>query len=214
MATQKLRASYSGWKDGDLLLHAENVHASLTENPELKDLWPAAVPFTPELKVAIDTFREAFTAALRRDLDKIALRKANRAELVTILSTMARQLETLAVNNPHLIMKSGFDTRRPYGSNAVHVALGAPVISLKHGDFPGDITGRTPRMKGAGSFEMHSNEGDPSNEAGWKPQGVFIRASRMEMKGLEGGKVYWFRARAIGTKGVGPWSDPISLRAL
>lgn len=214
MKVVKVSAAFSRYRDGNLLLFAENVLAAFIANTALTELYPPSVASIAELRQAIDAFRIGYTAALSKGTDRIAIRNERRVDLVRVLTTMAHQVETLAVKTPSVIVNSGFEASRPYGSSSHHGGVDAPRLSLKHGDFPGIIIASSPQVQRAVSLEMQITEGDPSNQEGWKFQGVHTKASRMEIGNLESGKVYWFRARGHGAAGPGPWSDPVCLRAL
>lgn len=36
----------------------------------------------------------------------------------------------------------------------------------------------------------------------------YRRRAKAEVEGLSSGKQYWFQVCAVGTAGLGPWSDP------
>jgi hypothetical protein len=54
MPTQKICASFYGWKDGDILIQAENVYTAFNNNTELAENWLSTVASPAELMEATD----------------------------------------------------------------------------------------------------------------------------------------------------------------
>lgn len=76
------------------------------------------------------------------------------------------------------------------------------------GDAEGRVILRWKSIKGAKSYEIQVSV-DPITTTSWKAAdpSVSTKAS-VTLDGLPSGGRCWFRVRAIGSAGAGPWSDP------
>jgi hypothetical protein len=210
----KLKVDFTHAKVPELIIGAEAVLGPWINHPAIQEPRPSFLPTPDQLKQAIDELRRTYNAALKRDQDQIKLRDRAAEALKVHLYAIAHFYETGAVTDPRFLINTGFEELPPPTSSSNAMLEAPSILSLKHGQFPGVIIAKASRTHGAGSYEMHIAEGDPTVESNWKYQGVHMHCSAMEMKDLEGGKVYSFRVRAIGPKGAGPWSPPGTLRAL
>jgi hypothetical protein len=207
-----LKVDFSRFKDPQLIVQGRSVVAGMTTHPALTGPLPGFMPNTETVKAAIDMLEDAYNAALTRDVQKVAARKEARKAVEVLLQTVAKFYETAAISDRHLLNNTGYELRRE--GKIYNNPLETPVsLSLSHGKFPGVVVAKTARVRGAVSYEMHFTDGNPL-DGNWTFKGVYSHSSRMEMTDLEGGKIYSFRARVIGSAGAGPWSDAVSLRAL
>jgi hypothetical protein len=208
----RLKVDLSRVKDPQLIVQGRSVVAGMTTHPALTGPLPGFLPNAETVKAAIDKLEDAYNAALTRDAQKIAARKEARKAVEVLLQTLAQFYETAAISDRNLLNNTGYELRRE--SKIYSNPLEGPFsLSVFHGNFPGVIVAKTARVPGAVSYEVHFTEGNPL-DGNWTFKGVYSHASRMEMTNLEGGKIYSFRARVIGSAGAGPWSDAVSLRAL
>ena len=215
MKPPKVKVDFSRMADPAFIVYSGSVVTGLTNDSAALQNAPSFVPSLATITQQAGSFRDAYMAALKHDLDKIALRKECRTVLETSLYTLAHYLETAAINDPHLLDGTGFEVRRASGGSTSKGPVPAPdYLSLRHGPFPGMVIGKTNPVPGARSFEVHFTGGDPTIEANWSYQGVHPLSSAMEMTGFEGGALLSFRVRAICSNGYGPWSPVASLRVL
>lgn len=61
-----------------------------------------------------------------------------------------------------------------------------------------------------GSIEVQINDGDPADEASWRTWDHYFNC-KIEIKGLEQVKKYYFRVRFKNSAGYGPWSKVVAL---
>lgn len=80
-------------------------------------------------------------------------------------------------------------------------------LTVTQGDSDGelDLTWN-PIKRGLNSYEGELTE-DVAGQTGWEHSFTAGR-SKTEVTGLTSGKRYWFRVRAHGAAGPGPWSEP------
>jgi hypothetical protein len=81
-------------------------------------------------------------------------------------------------------------------------------LSATIGEKPGEIDLVWDRVHGADGYELESST-DIAGEGAWEKRAV-ASESRVTVKGLDPHCRYWFRVRAIGEKGRGEWSDPVT----
>ena len=75
------------------------------------------------------------------------------------------------------------------------------------GDSDGEIDVHfNPVKRGLKSYILERTS-DPAGGTGWGNPAVITKSSAF-VSGLTSGTRYWFRVRAVGTAGPGPWSDP------
>lgn len=91
----------------------------------------------------------------------------------------------------------------PFGSLAQVADLASSI-----GEQPGEIDLVWDRVRGAEGYEVESAM-DMTGEGPWEPCAV-ASDSRITLKNLDPHIRYWFRVRAVGPKGHGDWSDPVT----
>jgi hypothetical protein len=79
-------------------------------------------------------------------------------------------------------------------------------LSATTGDNDGEIDLQWDKIKNAHSYEIQRCD-DPPVDANYA-NSVSCTVSKRAMTGLPSGTKMWFRVRAIGGAGPGPWSDP------
>lgn len=84
--------------------------------------------------------------------------------------------------------------------------LAAPEkFSSKTGVFEGEVRLRWKNVPGRVAYVIEVAD-VPEGERVWRPAGSTTKCSA-SIKKLEPGRKYWFRVAALGTAGLGPWSD-------
>ncbi len=91
----------------------------------------------------------------------------------------------------------------PFGS------LGQVVeLSASQGDEEGEVDLVWDPVRGADGYEVTTSS-DMAGAGPWV-QAAVTSESGVTVKGLNPGRRYWFRVRAVGKKGEGDWSDPVT----
>jgi hypothetical protein len=214
MKIPKVKADFRRMKILELLLLAKNVLVASRSHPALQGGRPEFLPSDEALSQSIDNLNASYTAALSGDRDKKKIRERDQNILIGQLNIFAHYYETAAAQNHDFILNTGF-AEAPAIKNTHKGFLQAPTPpQLKHGPYPGSIIAKTGRVQYARSYEMHLTEADPTIEGNWRFQGMHYKSSEMPITGLEGGRVYSFRVRAVGPDDKGPWSPPSTLRSM
>lgn len=77
------------------------------------------------------------------------------------------------------------------------------------GDNEGDVDLSWDNQREALNQEAQRSDG--SDAGPWSQAGM-TRPSKLGLTGLKSGTKYWFRVRAHGRQGAGPWSDAVAKR--
>jgi hypothetical protein len=78
----------------------------------------------------------------------------------------------------------------------------------------GQVELKLNRLEGAGSYEVHTAQGDPLIEANWHYAQVSMLVRRIVLDHLAPLQRAWVRVRGVGGQGAGRWSDPASIVVL
>ena len=90
--------------------------------------------------------------------------------------------------------------------------LPAPTdFKVAHGAKSGTLNVHVARLPGAGSYEVHTAQGDPALESSWQHAVSSVTATHILIEGLIPGQNYWLRVRGISSYGGGVWTDPVSM---
>jgi hypothetical protein len=193
-----------------------NALVEVAPNTPALNPWPSCVPTPPDLKTSFDTFRESNQAAQSGHHLHIAQRNDLRLKYNSEFTDVRDFVLLAARKDPSLIVKTQMDLWKTSAATVVSQTRSfAPKnLSLKHGPDHGLIIASTASVPKAKSFELHMCEADPTVEENWKFLATYPRCSKMEVRNLQPGKLYYFRVRAVLPTGYGPWSANATLMAI
>ena len=117
---------------------------------------------------------------------------------------MAGYVEAASGGDAAKIESAGMSVRAPRTPPSVP----AQVLNLAvtAGDFPGTLDVAFDPADGAKSYEVQTSP-DPMSETSWAFK-MSLAKSSGTLPGLASGSKTWTRTRAVGSAGVGPWSNP------
>ena len=187
----------------ELIATGNRLISGLAGNPHFPD------PKLPldELKRKLGKLQEAQEAYRKQRLQinemKVDLYALMR-EVKDALNVEAAYVQEASDGDAKSIISAHLATERswhfwPFGS-LPQVAELSPSI----GEQPGEID----RVHAADGYEVQYAT-DITGDGPWKPCAVATE-SRITVKDLDPHCRYWFRVRAIGEKGKGDWSDPVT----
>jgi hypothetical protein len=181
----------------------EDIVTALTANAS----FPTPIPSLATMTGKADALSAAVSAreAAKMAFDE-ALTNLNTAEvdLDTSLTQLMAYVESASGGDEAKILSAGFEIKgKPSPVGAMPQVQG---LDSSAGDAEGRIILRWKSVKGAKTYEIQTCP-DPITAAGWKSAGLTTKAS-LTLDGLPTGGRCWFRVRAIGSAGPGPWSDP------
>lgn len=178
---------------------------------------PEEVPNAGKFRDVASRLTEAVKAAQYGDSQKKAERDAIRLEGEEASVALANWavIKYLAKKDPSLLANLGIASKKPIAKNANQASVTAPPnVKATHGKLSGTVLLRSGKVAGSASMEVQFCQGDPMLEESWSAGEHFPHCSHMELKGLEPGKMYYFRVRCLGNNGHGPWSAIVSLMVI
>lgn len=202
-----VKLALTGLSPAKLVERARAIIKALTGNAD----FPNPTPSLAEVEAATDAVEDADNDVQnnggRQDYLKRDLRVQTLRDLLTLLGAY---VQVTSGGDPEKILSTGFKLRKapePVGPLPAPGALQALANRLV-----GVIDLRWEQVKGRMFYEAQINDGDPLVEANWKAL-INLSNNAYMATGLESGKAYSFRVRAVGAAGPGPWSDPATEKA-
>lgn len=169
--------------------------------------YPAPNPVLAAVTAKSDALSAAFSAreVAKQTLDeRQELLATAGGDLDAALTGLMAYVESASGGDAAKILSAGFEVR----GQASPPAPMAQVEGLDStiGDMQGRVVLRWTPVRGAKSYEVQTSP-DPITSTSWAAAGISTR-STLTLDGLPIGARCWFRVRAIGSAGPGPWSDP------
>lgn len=209
--SSKLKTNFLTMKHSDCLVAFETILTRLTNNPYFPEPWNSKVPSLEIIGEAVGRYKTGYHAAINGDRLYIALRNNIREEVAAMLEKIAAYLEVEAADNPAALLTTGFELKRERSNSHLKMELAPPLnFKVVNAQQNGVVIASAGRVPGAASYEAYITDRDPSTEANWTHLATFASASKMVISDLEAGKNYFFRVRAIGSDGPGPWAGPVN----
>lgn len=187
------------------------VVVAMSRDPNLYTLVEACFPKQQELQEVDEEHKAAFSAAADGDPEKAKRLKAARQKLDRKFSIFFTLVRHAAVEHPELLEAFGVPAAKARKAPTTPALTSPQNPRAKHGKNTGEIELKVNPIKAAKSYDISCCIGDPSIEANWRHCGVGVKAMHLLVTGLVPGTVYWFRVRAIGANGPGPWSQYVTL---
>lgn len=197
----RLKSGFAKLRDEELEDKAQSVIASLTGN--------GALPVSNGARASVQEKLNAHRTALASTgLDRTAVIKTTRSALRRALEQLAHNLEAIPHVTNAQLATSGFDLRKaPIFSDE---PVSEPVnVRVKSTGTRGEVQVMCNAVVRAKAYQVQFTL--DLNAGPWTDAGVFPSTRRMIISGLQRGRDYWTRVRAIGPKGAGVWSDPATI---
>lgn len=193
------------------------VAAAMKDNEHFPMPWwadPAETPTPASIKADAAELSRMEGRAANGAKSDIAAYGARRAQTESELRKLAGFLELKAKGDLALLESTGLDLRRPRTHTGGPDLLEAPEeFRVQRGGVSGMVVARARPVKGAGAYVTQLCTGDDTVEANWQTVAQTTGCRRIEITGLTPGTFYKFRICAIGSRGLGAWSDTITLMA-
>lgn len=188
-------------QDG-LATYTNNVITLMTAAPQFASLSEDVA----ELKKCYDAYATALTnnvnggriATIQKDVSKKAVENQ--------LTSVALLVDFMAKSNEQIVLAAGFDVRKTEMTS--YSALTAPIVlKIVNEKEAGIVSLELEKVPGATNYGIEKRikvEGQPDSP--WT-NGEYTSACKTKLTGLESGKYYEWRFRAVGNKGlVSAWS--------
>ena len=190
--------------------------AALTNDPNLYQSLLAMLPNKEEAEEVLLRFNESRIAAEGGDPQQALLLEAHRKDSNRTLSRFESLAKLAAEDDPTLPQRLGIKARKHKVKKAVSTAplLAPGNFIVWHASEHGVMYAKASPVKKGRSYLIEICEGDPTIESNWRYAATSVLSSKMEIRGLTPGTVYWFRVRALGANSFGPWSSYVTLMAI
>lgn len=210
-----MKNTYSGITDPEAIRVTGAIVNALAKDPSIFDKLMSLMPKFDLLRDVHEGFQAKFYAAQGGGIEEVMACEAQRELLNKVFGTFAGIVRATSDDDPSVAKLLGLHQPPPIKRSSSAQPLTSPTNpKLWHGDEHGIIFAKVTPSKGSRIIEIYICEGDPSVEENWKYYTGSARASRMEIRGLVPGTLYWFRFRSIGSAGHSPWSNYVSLMAI
>lgn len=201
MSVAKVTLSFARATDASLITFGDSVIDKMTGNAE----YPEPSPTLASVQTSLTAFQSALAEAKQGGPAKTAAKNAARTTLLDKLRSLALYVQKECGGDLAILLTSGFEAIKPPTPAGV---LPAPQqVTLTQGTLSGSLDLRGRPVSNAGSYEAQTTT-TIDNPASWESVEQMTSA-RMSLGGLEPGKTYWARLRAIGSFGPGAWSEPV-----
>jgi len=179
------------------------IKTKLTGNANFPTPTPTVAAYTALIATATTKHAE-WTDAQQLGKTKTVERADAFAASDAATTQLAGFVEAASGGDAAKIESAGMSVRAPKTPPAVPAQV--LDLALTAGDFPGTLDVAFDPQAGAKSYEVQTSP-DPMTETSWVFK-MSLAKSSGTIPGLTSGSKVWVRARAVGAKGAGPWSDP------
>src|SRR5207302_5626781 len=198
----KLNTGFSKLSENDFDNKAQAIVAALTGNAN----FPTTTPPLATITASVGAYQTAL--AMQPGQARDAAVAATRTTLSTQLEQLARGLELTPNVTDAMLATTGFDLRKSPASTSDPV-IAPGNLRLKQTGVSGVVQVMCDAVTRAQAYELQYAL-DP-NAGPWSDGGTFVSTRGIGMTGLNRGKDYWARVRAVGPNGPGAWSDPATI---
>lgn len=211
MKTQTQRVSFAFYKKGDsgILDAAYGVSANLYAAAA----FPTPPVTKPDLDAAITAMETAKAAMVQGGTAATAERNLRKQDLYNLLKQLAYYVNVESKNDLAILLSSGFEA---VSTDRLSEQLPAPsYVTVKNGMSRQSLT-TAKAVKNSRGYEMQYSLVDESTGTNgpWMDAPFSTSSRNIPVNGLESGKLYIYRVRAMGgLTGQSDWSEGVSHRA-
>ena len=185
-----------------VLVFGRNVVTQLTGNPNFTTPFPTLATVT----TALDDLETKIAEALDGGRLALAARRASKASALSLLRQLAAWVQAHSAGDVNILVTSGFE---PVKGQSPIGPLPAPYTAiLRQGSLSGSIDARTPKVKGAYSYNWRLALASAPTVF---LQEVQTTAARHRFEGLTPGQTYIVQVSAVGAAGDTNWSPLTSM---
>jgi len=201
----KIKLDLKALKVPELIEKGEHVGTAMAANATFAELAPKVTAFS-EAVALLNTRQQAYLAAKAALDEKLTKRDEQIVKVEDLFRQLASGAEGVSME-PAVLQNAGWQLR---GTPEPIGPMTAPEdLAATGGDLEGTSDLEWDPVRGANTYvaECSSASTGPWNQ-------VYIgKKSSCTATDLVSGQMYYFRVRAIGTAGPGPWSDIAHKRA-
>ncbi|MBL0310106.1 MAG: fibronectin type III domain-containing protein [Bacteroidetes bacterium] len=161
---------------------------------------------SPTLAVMLQAARDlskAYEMSRNRDKEQVAIMNLRRAELLELVRQLGAYVQMASMGDVEKILSSGFGV-------AELPAARPPVaqvqkIRVRQWSSLGSLRAIWGKVTAAEAYEVQLSDSGPEDK--FFKHYITVIGSRLTIKDLVPGKIYWVRVRAVGRRGAGLWSN-------
>lgn len=210
-----LKIDFLRGPDVKALARGRIIKSMLVDHDYTKGPLPPGVLSPDQLGALIERLQVAGDEALSHDTQKIRIHREIRKEYNKAIKNLASHLEILANGDVSKLQNLGFDLRQPPKKGArSQETLPTVEFTARHGLLEGTILIHIKLLALAAYYELQIASADPTQEENWQLYDTYIQPTKILITDRTPGQRYWFRVRARGVNGYGPWSPPTPLMSL
>lgn len=209
MRKERLLLSYTHLTDYELSTLAGRVLAAMTDN----DNFPDPAPSLAELEPLVNTYRTRHEIASRRGSAlEISQKNESRQLLLEAFKQLAFYINTVSDGSQPMLVSSGLILASQ--PREVYVPDVPRLLRLRDGRVSGQMRLDFEPVKDALEYLYTvSDTVDGQGNVVWPDPVLTTRSKRNFIDPVEPGTTYFARVRARNSKGMGDWSETVSLIA-
>lgn len=209
MRKERLLLSYTHLTDYELSTLAGRVLAAMTDN----DNFPDPAPSLAELEPLVNTYRTRHEIASRRGSAlEISQKNESRQLLLEAFKQLAFYINTVSDGSQPMLVSSGLILASQ--PREVYVPDIPRLLRLRDGRVSGQMRLDFEPVKDALEYLYTvSDTVDGQGNVVWPDPVLTTRSKRNFIDPVEPGTTYFARVRARNSKGMGDWSETVSLIA-
>ncbi len=166
-------------------------------------------PTVLEFETALDQLDEYIGQAESGLKTAKTLRDKQLKSVIEMARLLASYVQEISQGDKDIIQLSGFGVRNnPTPAKALSAPAELKIIQSKT---PDALDAKVKKEKGARSYIFEVADADPTLEANWELAKVSSTV-KTTIPELESGKMYYFRAAAVNSKGQSMWSEVANAR--
>jgi len=188
-----------------LVLHARSIHDCMTSNSVIFLTPPIAMA---DLSTQIDDLETAQINTYTGGKPTTVIRNQKRQVVEDSLQELSWYVNGVSRGDESIMNLAGMvaAARGPRRYDTIAV----PKIIAAFSPYTGVAKMRWGVISNAAAYAAEYCP-DPISDGGWR-NGFYNKSANAEISGLESGKKYWFRVRAIGAAGLlSDWSTPVCI---
>ena len=209
MRTSKVITFYGHLGDDQLTTLAGKIAGAMENNSYFANPTPSSA----DLTAMVEDYRTKTEIAVNGGslLDK-RRKKASRLQLLKMLRALGHHVNTVADGNLPALTSTGMLLEKPHST--IEVPYVVENVALRDGNLSGQIRVDFSSQKTAREYELQVGEMDiATNTIMWGDMLLTTKSTNNIIAPLVPGRRHYIRVRARNGKGIGDWTEPVSLIA-
>jgi predicted phage tail protein len=206
---KRVRISFSGLTIPQKIEKTRVIVSKMTGNVA----FATPNPDLAEINKIVNELETAYTAAQQGGKTLTATMYQKEKELDILITSLAGYVQSFSRGDEVLILSTGFDvvSKNPTNNEPLPAPLSLHVVN---GVLERQLVLTWAKVKGAKNYVIQqANDPLTGGDDDFETIGTATK-TKFTAINLQAGKKYWFRVAAIGTPGIGAFSDPANKMSL